>query len=173
MSLSSVDAGPAIYVAGTSGKAADQQGRLIKLTNLTGTPTSAFSDTISPDAGSAAAKATAIDGNGNVYVVGNTNGSFGSEINQATQDVFLTKYDSAGNVQWTNVFGTFNLDAVLSVAVDENGRAFPFAGPGTNFRMIQDLGQLHEDPRGGYAWWSFESNPGVTAGSGGGVWRWP
>jgi hypothetical protein len=64
-------------------------------------------------------------------------------------------------------------NAPFIVAVDENGRAFPFAGPGTNFRRIQDVGQLHEDPKGGSAWWCFESNPGVTAGAGGGIWRWP
>jgi hypothetical protein len=64
-------------------------------------------------------------------------------------------------------------NARFIVAVDENGRPHAFAGPGTEFRRIQDLGEQREDPKGGSAWWSFESNPGVTAGVGGGIWRWP
>ena len=32
-------------------------------------------------------------------------GNFGNQINQGTQDVYLTKYDSAGNVLWTQAAG--------------------------------------------------------------------
>ena len=40
-----------------------------------------------------------MDASGNIYVIGNATGDFGNQINQGTQDVYLTKYDSAGNVR--------------------------------------------------------------------------
>ena len=85
VSLSSAAATPAVYVAGASGNSTDQQGKLIKLVDLSGNVSSAFSANITPDSGTAAAKATAVDAKGNVYVVGNSGGSFGSEINQGSQ----------------------------------------------------------------------------------------
>ncbi len=33
-------------------------------------------------------------------------GNFGNELNQGTQDVYLTKYDPAGNLQWTQLLGS-------------------------------------------------------------------
>ena len=109
----SAAATPSLYVAGNSGlatrdnhrraaagpstnTAADQQGRLIKLTDLSGTQQSAFSATASPDTGLTTAQSTVVDSSGNVYVVGNATGDFGDQLNQGTQDTYLTKYDSAG-----------------------------------------------------------------------------
>ncbi len=118
ISLSSPQATPAVYVAGSSGRGDNLQGRLIKLTDLDGTPTSQFSANIKPEDGTAAAKAIATDADGNVYVIGNSTGSFGSAINQASEDVFLTKYDSAGNVQWTKLLGSAGSAGAYSLAVD-------------------------------------------------------
>ena len=86
---------PALYLAGNSGlaaattqksgsgnvttTAADQQGRLIKLSDLVGTQQSAFSATASPDTGTTTAQATVVDSSGNVYVVGNATGNFGNQ----------------------------------------------------------------------------------------------
>ncbi|HXJ01059.1 MAG TPA: hypothetical protein VNH44_07535 [Micropepsaceae bacterium] len=127
VTLSSSQAQSSVYVAGTSGSptdiggnAADSVGKLVKLVGLDGTPTSAFSANIAPNAktGTASAKATAVDADGNVYVVGNTTGNFGSEVNQGSQDVFLTKYDSAGNVQWTKLLGSADSASGFGLAVD-------------------------------------------------------
>lgn len=118
ISLSSSQATPAVYLAGSTGTGDNLQGRLIKLTDLDGTPTSQFSANIKPDEGTAAAKAVATDADGNVYVIGNSTGSFGSAINQASEDVFLTKYDSAGNVQWTKLLGSAGTAGAYSLAVD-------------------------------------------------------
>ena len=126
--LSSSQATAAIYVAGLTGNAANSQGKLIKLAGLDGTPTSKFSANIAPDSGTASAKATAVDANGNVYVVGNATGSFGSEINQATEDVYLTKYDSAGNVQWTKLLGSAGSAGGYGVAIDPNSGGVVIAG---------------------------------------------
>jgi hypothetical protein len=118
VSLSSPQATPAVYVAGSTGGGENLQGRLIKLTDLDGTPTSQFSANITPDEGTAQAKAVATDADGNVYVIGNSTGSFGSAINQASEDVFLTKYDSTGNVQWTRLLGSAGTAGAYSLAVD-------------------------------------------------------
>ncbi len=128
VALSSPQSRPAVYVAGTSGKSADQQGRLIKLTDLDGNVASQFSANMKPVDGTASAKAAATDSNGNIYVVGNTSGSFGSEINQGSQDVFLTKYDSAGNLLWTKLLGSAESANAYSLAVDPASGGVAIAG---------------------------------------------
>ena len=128
VTLSSDQAGPSIYLAGVSGKTTDSQGKLIKLGGLDGTPSSTFSANIAPDSGTATANATAVDANGNVYVVGHATGSFGSEINQGTQDVFLTKYDSAGNLQWTKLLGAAGSADAFGLSADPKNGGVVVAG---------------------------------------------
>jgi hypothetical protein len=126
--LSSAAATPSVYVAGAGGKTDNQQGKLIKLSDLTATPTSTFSATVTPDSGTSTAKATAVDADGNVYVVGNSTGSFSSEKNQGSQDVFLSKYDSSGNLQWTKLLGAANTASAYGVAVDPSSGGVVVAG---------------------------------------------
>ena len=137
VTLSAAASTPALYVAGNSGlaaattqksgsgnvttTAADQQGRLIKLTDLSGTQQSAFSTTASPDTGLTTAQATVVDASGNVYVVGNATGNFGNQLNQGTQDTYLTKYDSAGNVQWTRLLGAAGTSSAFGLALNPGG----------------------------------------------------
>jgi hypothetical protein len=137
VTLSAAAPAPAMYVAGNSGLAtsatqtsgsgavttttADQQGRLIKLTDLSGTQQSVFSATASPDTGLTTAQATAVDASGNVYVVGNATGDFGNQLNQGTQDTYLTKYDSAGNVQWTRLLGSAGTASAYGLALNPSG----------------------------------------------------
>jgi hypothetical protein len=142
VTLSAPDAMPALYVAGNSGvtttttaattttanandpsanQAADQQGRLVKLTNLGTTQQSAFSASASPTSGLTTAQSTVVDGSGNVYVVGNATGDFGNQINQGTQDTYLTKYDSAGQVVWTEMLGSAGTASAYSLALNPKG----------------------------------------------------
>jgi hypothetical protein len=140
VTLSAPDATPSLYVAGNSGVAtttgdttsangtsnndgttADQQGRLIKLSNLDGSPQSAFSATTDPTTGLTTAQATVVDSSGNVYVVGNATGDFGNQLNQGTQDTYLTKYDSAGNVVWTQMLGAAGSSSGYSLALNPKG----------------------------------------------------
>ena len=125
VSLSSAGATPSLYLAGSSGQAtssstttttggtstttsttADQQGRLIKLSDLDSTPTSTISVNAAPTTGTTTAASTIVDSSGNVYVLGNATGDFGNQVNQGQQDAYLTKYDSAGNVLWTRMLGS-------------------------------------------------------------------
>jgi len=123
ISFSAPAAQPAIYLAGTTGTLADgnQTGRLVKLGDLSGATKTDFNKTITPDSGVSTAKATIVDGNGNVFVVGNTTGNFGGQIEQGEQDVYLTKFDSAGNVQWTRLLGSQASASGYSLALDPTG----------------------------------------------------
>lgn len=123
ISFSAASAQPALYLAGTTGTVADdnQTGRLIKLGGLSTTPQAAFNTSITPDSGTSTAQSTVVDANGNVYVVGNTTGSFGGQIEKGDQDVYLTKYDSAGNVQWTRLLGSESTASGYSLALDPTG----------------------------------------------------
>jgi len=129
VSLSSSAAAPALYVAGTSGSALassdgtapDQQGRLVKLTNLASAPQGVFNATTNPDSGTTTAQSSVVDAQGNAYVVGNATGNFGNQINQGSQDVYLSKYDSAGNLQWTSLLGSAGTASATSLALDPTG----------------------------------------------------
>lgn len=62
----------------------------------------------------------AVDKWGNVVVAGYTNGTLeGSTAGKL--DAFVQKYDSNGNVKWTDQFGTGSSDGAWSVAVDGSG----------------------------------------------------
>jgi len=140
ISLSGGAATPALYLAGTSGlteattststtnstttttttTAQNNQGRLVKLSDLSD-PTSTFSETVAPTKGNTTAQATVVDASGNVYMLGNTSGNFGSQLNQGTQDVYLTKYDSIGNQLWTKLLGSSDTASGYGLAVDPTG----------------------------------------------------
>src|SRR5215469_3675162 len=128
---------PALYLAGDSGVAtetsttinpatsqinttpADQTGRLTKLSLNGGTPTATFSVNQAATSGTSTAQATAVDGSGNVYVIGNATGNLSaSQLNQASQDVYLTKYDSAGNVMWQTLLGSAGSASGYGLALD-------------------------------------------------------
>ncbi len=137
VSLSSAAATPSLYIAGTSGSATgvttttgstvsttapDQQGRLVKLTDLSSTaPQAVFNATADPTTGNTTAQSTVVDAQGNVYVVGNATGDTGNQLIQGTQDVTLSKYDSAGNLQWTSLLGSAGSASAYSLAVDPTG----------------------------------------------------
>ncbi len=127
ISLSSTAATPALYVAGTSGltsstsdTTADNQGRLIKLSDLSN-PQAVFNTTAAPSSGTTTAQSTVVDSSGNVYMVGNATGNFGNQLNQGSQDVYLTKYDSAGNQQWTELLGSAGSASAYSLALNPQG----------------------------------------------------
>ena len=128
---------PSLYVAGNTGlatetnttinsatsqvksTAADQSGRLTKLSLNGGTPSATFSVNQQAASGTTTAAATVVDGSGNVYVIGNATGNLTSnQINQGSQDVYLTKYDSAGNVVWQSLVGSAGSASGYGLALD-------------------------------------------------------
>ncbi|MCX6258124.1 MAG: SBBP repeat-containing protein [Bacteroidia bacterium] len=77
----------------------------------------------------------AVDSSGNAYVAGVFSSSsiiFGSDTltneNNSDDDIFLTKYDFAGNVLWAKSFGGSSMDQTTSVAVDVSGNIYVAGG---------------------------------------------
>jgi len=68
-------------------------------------------------------RSVAIDGSGNAYISGYTEGSLGGPSAGIT-DAFLAKYDSAGSLLWTRQLGTSSNDRGYSVAIDGSGNAY-------------------------------------------------
>jgi hypothetical protein len=66
-------------------------------------------------------KGVAVDSSGNIYVCGHSNGNIDGIVNQGGFDVFLKKFDSAGNWIWTKALATGSDDKAAGVAVDANG----------------------------------------------------
>jgi mRNA-degrading endonuclease HigB of HigAB toxin-antitoxin module len=71
----------------------------------------------------------AVDGSGNSYVTGNFSGSatFGSNIltnTSGSDDVFIVKYDAAGNVIWAKQSGGTGDEYGQSIAVDGSGNSY-------------------------------------------------
>jgi hypothetical protein len=66
-------------------------------------------------------RAVSADGLGNVYIAGHTNGSLGG-----SGDAFISKYDTAGVLQWTRQFGTSanSGDWRLGVSADGLGNVY-------------------------------------------------
>ncbi len=76
-----------------------------------------------------------VDAQGNSYVLGTTQGDFGGQINGAkTSDVFLSKYDSVGNLLWSRLVGASDEAEAFDLAIDNNDNVF-IAGK-TNEELI-------------------------------------
>jgi hypothetical protein len=58
-----------------------------------------------------------------VYISGYTHGSL-VEPNAGNGDAFISKYDAAGNIQWTRQLGTAEADNSFSVSADGLGNAY-------------------------------------------------
>ncbi len=65
----------------------------------------------------------AVDAKGNTYITGTTAGSLNGS-NAGEDDVFLAKYDTKGNQQWTRQLGSSDYDGGRGVAVDGKGNAY-------------------------------------------------
>jgi hypothetical protein len=69
----------------------------------------------------------AVDGIGNIYIAGETNGPIGGPY-RGEGDGFVAKYDSAGTLLWARQIGTSELDRVYGIAVDDNGNIYITGG---------------------------------------------
>ncbi|WP_226994236.1 SBBP repeat-containing protein [Myxococcus hansupus] len=66
------------------------------------------------------AKGVAVGPDGSVYLAGDTFGSLDGNTNNGTIDVLLARYDSAGNRQWSRMFGGAQTDYAFGIAVSED-----------------------------------------------------
>ena len=65
----------------------------------------------------------AVDGSGNLYITGCTEGDLGGP-NQGDKDAFIVKYDSGWTEQWTRQIGTSDEDWSVDIAVDASGNSY-------------------------------------------------
>jgi len=65
-----------------------------------------------------------VDGAGNVYVTGVSSGDFDGNTSLGNQDYFLVKFNSNGNKQWSQLFGTISVDASYGITVDRNNAVY-------------------------------------------------
>lgn len=111
----------AVYLAATSGTGDNAAGLLRKLDGLgNASPNVADTNRIQAEDGGTTANAVAVDSQGNSYVVGKTGADLDGQINQSTDDLFLTKYDAAGNVLFTRLLGADAETSGLAITVDSN-----------------------------------------------------
>ena len=70
--------------------------------------------------------ATAVDGIGNVYVAGRSSATWGSPVkpHSGSDDAFVAKLDSNGNLQWNTFMGSSDSDRGSAIAVDSDGNIY-------------------------------------------------
>jgi len=71
-----------------------------------------------------AASGVSVDGSGNVYVAGTTNGGLDGNTNSGNSDPFVVKYDASGVKQWTRQLGTTGYDGAYGVSADGSGNVY-------------------------------------------------
>ena len=69
-----------------------------------------------------AVQATATGADGSLYVLGNVNGTTDNQTIQGSQDVVLQKFDSAGNLIYSQSLGAANAASGYSLAVSADGQ---------------------------------------------------
>jgi hypothetical protein len=69
-------------------------------------------------------RAVSADGLGNVYLSGWTQGSLGGPNPGGSADAFVSKYDAAGNFQWSRQLGTSAADFLYGVSADGLGNVY-------------------------------------------------
>ena len=84
--------------------------------------------------------AIATDDNGTLYITGKTKGDF-EGANQGSYDVFMTKMDTDGNILFTKVYGTEEIDAGEDIVVAKNGNIFI----GASINIVPAVGSTHSD----------------------------
>ncbi len=62
----------------------------------------------------------ATDKSGNIFITGWTKGNLKGNTSAGSTDIFLIKYDSAGNIIWTRQWGTEGNDEGNSIAIDSS-----------------------------------------------------
>lgn len=133
------------------------------------------------------AKCTAVDAEGNVYVAGYFRGTTvvgaTSLVSVGGQDIFLAKYDRLGQLLWARqagsvgfyIFGDYNTDAALGLAIDAAGSAYitgSFTGNadfgGTTLSRGSGAGLFlaKYGPSGDLLWATQSSGSGMVQGNG-------
>lgn len=115
--------------------------------------------------GSDVARATVVDASGNIFVAGTFSGTFnfgGTVLTSAGGlDVFISKFNSAGTLQWVKGYGATGTEVVTCLTLDPSGNVIiggNFSGTanfgGTNMPAVgqQDIFVAKYDSGGNFVW---------------------
>ena len=64
------------------------------------------------------------DSMGNLYVAGRTKGNLNGEINGGNWDAFIVRYDLSGELQWTKLLSTSDVDVATALTTDSMGNLY-------------------------------------------------
>lgn len=121
VTLSPVDAESAVYVAGTSGNNEFAKGSLRKFTDVGTAPVQNYDVKTEAVDGSSELLAVAKGSNGEIFTLGTTTGDIDGQLVGGEQDVFLTRYDAAGNEVWRRMVGATDTAEGYGLAVSDDG----------------------------------------------------
>ncbi len=93
------------------------------------------------------AQGMSVDATGNVYVTGHTTG-FGS----ASEDIFLVKFSSAGDLVWQRIWGGTGDDEGFGVAIDSSNNIYVTGHTSSSGAGGSDALLLKFDSGGGLIW---------------------
>lgn len=120
VSMSASDAEAAVYLSGVSGREESEGGQLLKVKGIGGTAEIVVGTRIEAEEAQANAAASALDSEGNLYIVGNAQGLIDGLEVKGEQDVFLSKYNSAGELLYTRLLGSAETAEGFALAIDSD-----------------------------------------------------
>lgn len=108
----------------------------------------------------------AVDADGNSYLTGKADESIDDQPYLGVGDLFLTKYNSSGNKQWTRQLGTTGLDCGMAVTTDNTGNAY-VAGQLNNISVSGGYGNgdamiAKYDSNGNHQWTKYPKGQSTT-----------
>lgn len=110
-----------VYITGTRGTGTLGGAFVTKLDGInTADPTEGFYKGIDTVGTNDKAAGTAVDSQGNVYVIGTTAGDLGDMTAEGSNDVFLNKYDAAGLLVSTQRLGATGNATGFAIAIDSS-----------------------------------------------------
>ncbi len=80
------------------------------------------------------------DKDGNIYIIGYTNGSLDNHTNAGQSDILIIKYDAIGIQQWTKQFGTASSDAGMKINISFDGNFYVTGSTNGNLDGNTNLG---------------------------------
>ena len=66
----------------------------------------------------------AVDSSGNVYITGHTSNDIDGNTNLGGTDIFIQKYNTSGDKQWTRTIGTSSDENPGGITIDSSGNFF-------------------------------------------------
>ncbi|WP_353291977.1 SBBP repeat-containing protein [Synechococcus sp. M16CYN] len=61
---------------------------------------------------------------GSIYITGSTPGDLDGQTNSGNTDAFISKYNSDGSRQWTQLLGTSSHDCAFSISISDDGSIY-------------------------------------------------